>query len=133
MAIKPSKSAFLYLLLMWNILYLSSYTIYRILPIVQMGERSWPLLFFLVDALALVIAVFWLFILVSDYEKKKQISYEWLMLLLLLIYPLFTVYTTYSDLTMKLCKKWEKESCIQYIPPPNLKVVKFTWSKETLK
>lgn len=46
---------------------------------------------------------------------------------LLLIWPLLPVYATYTDLTVELCKEHKDQKCVRYIPPPNLKNIKFTW------
>jgi hypothetical protein len=127
--LRYTKIVFLFLIILWYILSIPSYKIYRILPIVQMGERSWPLYFFLIDSLALVATVFWIVILISRYNQKKRFSLWWILLGLLLIFPIKAVYSTYSDLTVKLCKEWDGQNCIQYVPPPDLRSIKFVWEK----
>src|SRR5437660_1278901 len=106
--LKNKVIVFILLIVGWSILYLPEYAIYRILPIVRMGERSWPLYFFLVDTFALFTAGFFAFLLISKCWKNGRFSVRgllWLLLGLLLFYPLYMVYISYNDLTAKLCKR----------------------------
>jgi len=118
-----------FLIVAWYLLAIPSYSIYRILPIVQMGERSSSLYFLIVDILASLTSVFWISILIPRNGRRKRFSVWWLLFGLLLVYPMFMVYITYTDLTQKLCKKWNEQACIQFILPPNLRSLRLTWEK----
>lgn len=66
--------------------------------IVDLGRNhSWPLAFFLMDALALVLTVLYVIIMVH-YGKKKQ--YYWILLGILLVFPLRAVMATLFDLVL---------------------------------
>ncbi len=127
-----AKTGFLSLIAIWYIISIPSYSISRMLPIVQMGERSWPLLFFLLDGLVLLATGLFLFFIIPSLWKVRPFrvrSFLWLFAGLLLIFPLITVMATYSDLTRELCKEHKNQKCVRYIPPPDLKNIRFTWEK----
>ncbi len=128
-----TKIIFLFLIAVWYILSPSQYSTYRILPIVQMGEHSWPLYFFLLDGLALIIIGLYIFLLIPNFRKggrSRLRSLLWLFAGLLLIFPLISILATYSDLTNKYCKKLKNGTeCVQYLPPPDLKNIRLVWEK----
>jgi hypothetical protein len=72
------------------------------LPVVDIGLRSFHLYFFLIDALGLTAAVLWIVIIILDYRRRKSLSLVWVAMSSLLIFPLFGVYATYLDLTIGL-------------------------------
>ncbi len=57
--------------------------------------RSWPLSFFLMDALVIVLTVVFVIFLISALKKKQ---YIWFLLGVLLLYRLITVWATLQDL-----------------------------------
>lgn len=124
--LKSTRKAFFLFIIIWYSLLVPSYYAYGIMPIVHMGQRSWPLYFFLMDAFALISAVFVILIITIDYYKRRRLSSEWIILILLLIYPLVTTYMTYVDLTTKLCNTY---ACKSAIPSPDLRSIYFSWEK----
>jgi hypothetical protein len=129
---KKSKSLFLpksiviFLLLTgsWYILFFPEYQLAPLLPIVKMGERSWPLYFFLLDALAIGLLLFIIIQLIKNLLEKNKYILLWLLFISLLIYPLINVFATYDDLTRKYCRTPE---CTSYIPGPDLKSIRLHW------
>ncbi len=126
-------TVFLFLIAVWYILSPSEYSDYHILPIVQMGEHSWPLYFFLLDGIALLATGLYIFILISNYRKEGRFSAPsllWIFVGLLLIYPLISVWATYFDLTNKYCKELKNHTeCVRYFPPPDLRNIRLVWEK----
>lgn len=130
-----TKTVFFLLIAVWYTLTIPQYNIYRILPIVQMGERSWPLYFFLLNGLVLFTTGLFFFLIISNCWRGGRFhvrSLLWLFAGLLLIFPLFTVKVTYSYLTGKLCKEHKDVKCIRYVPPPDFKNIRFTWEKKSI-
>jgi H+/Cl- antiporter ClcA len=127
------KIIFFFLIAVWYILSPSEYSNYHILPIVQMGEHSWPLYFFLLDGLALITMGLYIFLLISNYRRARRShlrSLLWLFAGLLLIYPLIGVMATYFDLTNKYCEELKNGTeCVRYVPPPDLKNIRLIWEK----
>jgi|SRR6185369_2866873 len=71
-------------------------TLANSLGIVKLGNgHSWPLLFFLMDTLVIALTVVFVVILIRVLKKKQ---YQWLLLGVLLLYPLITVWATLQDL-----------------------------------
>jgi hypothetical protein len=99
-----SKLIYVFLIIAWYVLSSLAYRyeIYNWLPVVSIGRKSWPLSYFLSDALALIAIVLWAFIFTTDYRKRKSLSLTWIALGLLLIVPAIIIYATYLDLTIGL-------------------------------
>jgi hypothetical protein len=112
-----------------SILYATSYHIYRILPIVQMGERSWPLYFFLIDDLSLIGVIFLIVRISLNTQKSRYFLVQLVLLCLLLAFPVVSIYITYSDLTGVLCKESIRQKCIHYVHAADLRNIKFTWER----
>ena len=65
---------------------------------VNLGNgHSWPLSFFLMDALVIGLVVAFIYMAIQDL-KKKTVKIYWVLLTLLLVYPLITVWATLQDL-----------------------------------
>lgn len=98
-------------LLFFNILlFLTSY-----LPsfgVLELGERSWPLSFALLDVFSLFLIVW----VVVQFLRAKKKSRQWLFVLVLLIFPLLNLYATVHDLYRPLCRD---PKCAAYVGPPD--------------
>lgn len=96
------------------ILLFTEYSFDYLLPVVQMGTRSWPLYFFVLDFLTIILSISSLVYIVKTKTKLK-----WL-IIALLIFPLFMITATYSDLTVRYCTT---PSCVDYQEPLDLKSI----------
>lgn len=71
-------------------------TLANSLGVINIGSRqSWPLAFFLMDGLVLVSTALFVVILIRALNTRQ---YPWLLLGILLLYPLITVWATFQDL-----------------------------------
>ncbi len=114
---------FIILALIWYILGFTSYDVYKILPNVKMGEyHSWPLYFFLIDIFATFGLIIFYGRIVWTNRKSKHIFF-YILLGLLLIYPLLIVHATYDDLYSSFCLKLDpiNYNCLKYRPPPDFR------------
>lgn len=101
------------------VLLFTEYSFDYLLPIVQMGTRSWPLYFFILDFITIVLTILSLVHIVKTKTKLKWI------IIALLIFPLFMITTTYSDLTVRYCTT---PSCETYQEPLDLKSIQLIYS-----
>lgn len=124
MALRKNKKLLL-LIAIWvhYLLLFSSYSVYSLLPIVYMGERSWPLYFFILDGITVVLVI--LTGIVFLYSKTKKQIY-WIFVFTFLIFPLINIYATFSDLNRKLCAD---PQCNLYLTGPDLKNIELKWEK----
>ena len=91
---------FLSLTIAWYLIsFLIPYnTLANSLGVVSLGHgNSWPLSFFLMDIITIVITLLFLWLAIKEFKKKKLNIY-WFLFAILLIYPLFTVWATLQDL-----------------------------------
>ncbi len=89
---------FLVLIIAWYLIsFLIPYnTLANSLGIVNLsGGHSWPLSFFLMDVLVIISTVLFIIVVMQSIKKKQ---FQWLLLVILLIWPLITVWTTLQDL-----------------------------------
>lgn len=96
------------------VLLFTQYSFDYLLPVVQMGTRSWPLYFFILDFITIILTILSLVYIVKTKTKLKWI------IIALLIFPLFMITTTYSDLTVRYCTT---PSCEAYHEPLDLKSI----------
>jgi hypothetical protein len=134
MFLANARRFFLVLIGLWNTLLVTSVLSVLVRPeqrqiVVHMGERSYPLYLIVMDTLAWVAAAFWVWVLLRHIRTRTRISLEWILLGLLLAYPLTNVYAAYSDLTGELCKETKGEKCVRYVSAPDLHAIKLTWEK----
>ncbi len=119
------------ILIVLGILYFllfTSYGIYRIFPIVHLGPyRSWPLYFFFLDGITLIITVIDLVGIVSSILKKQKDILVWLLIVFLLGWPLFNVGATYHDITREYCLD---PSCTTYMPGSDLTSIYLNWEEK---
>ena len=59
--------------------------------------HSFPISFFLMDAVVICMTVTF-FVMVIQGIKKKTLKFQWVIFGILLIFPLFTIWTTVQDL-----------------------------------
>lgn len=92
------KTLFFIITAAWYfIIFLIPYnTLANLFGIVNLGNgHSWPLSFFLMDSLVIVLIAIFVIISISALKKKQ---YQWLLLGVFLIYPLITIWATLQDL-----------------------------------
>ncbi|OGH38539.1 hypothetical protein A3F59_02025 [Candidatus Roizmanbacteria bacterium RIFCSPHIGHO2_12_FULL_38_13] len=125
-----NKQITLFLLssLAWYFLAWTEYDYEKMLPQVHMGAyNSWPLYFFLIDTFAIGLVLFYGSILWVN-RKSKQL-FRYVLLGLLLLYPLLLIYATYDDLYSRVCIKLDPvaRNCKEYRPHPDLSNIYFEW------
>lgn len=118
MAARYSKILLSVALVVHHLLLFSSYSFSNLLPIVHMGERSWPLYFFILDVITLFLV---LVAAIQFFKSRVKRSLYWVLIVFLLIFPLMNVLATFSDLNSKLCVDPE---CNSYIPGPDFSNIK---------
>ena len=72
-----------------------------ILPIVHIGSHSWPLYFFVMDAITLISLILLAIILYTEYHRNDRLDIESILTPSLLIYPLINLYASIVDLTTR--------------------------------
>lgn len=97
-----------------------------------MGERSWPLYFFILDVITLALAFVTISSTIIAAKHKRKDFFLWLFVNLLLIFPLLTgPMATYQDLTQTYCTNLTNDNiCTSYMPAPDLKAIHFSWGKK---
>lgn len=110
-------------LVVHHLLLFTSYGFYRLLPIVHMGERSWPLYFFVLDGLTLVLV---LVAIAQFFRSKVKEPLYWFLIILLFLFPLINVWATFSDLHRKLCGD---PQCTSFIPGPDVSKMELKWEE----
>lgn len=93
------------------VLLFTEYSFDYLLPVVQMGTRSWPLYFFVLDFITIILTI-----LSLVYIFKTKTKLKWI-IITLLIFPIFMITVTYSDLTVRYCTT---PSCVAYQEPLDL-------------
>jgi hypothetical protein len=121
MTIKNNKALLPVALLVQHVLLFSSYGFSRLLPIVHMGERSWPLYFFVLDAITLFLL---LIAVIQFFRSKAKWWLYWVLIVILLFFPLINVKATFSDLNRRLCRD---PKCNSYISGPDLSNIDLKW------
>lgn len=127
-----NKSIVIFLILTtgWYLFYVPEDSWAHILPIVSMGERSWPLYFFLLDALAIGLILFLFIQVIKLFIKKSKFIFVWAGFMILLIWPVLTVFATYNDLTQRLCRSSDTlGNCKTVLPGPNIKTLQLRYEK----
>ncbi|MBP9759703.1 hypothetical protein KBD45_08480 [Candidatus Dojkabacteria bacterium] len=97
------------------ILLFTEYSFDYILPYVQMGTRLWPLYFFILDFVTIILIV--ISLIYAFYDKTKL---KWL-IIVLLFFPILMVIATYSDLSVRYCTT---PACVDYQEPLDLSNIK---------
>ncbi len=93
-------TVFLVLTIAWYLIsFLIPYnTLANSLGIINLGHgHSWPLSFFLMDALVITLTITFLVMAVQGL-RKKALKLYWVLFIILLYYPLLSVWSTLQDL-----------------------------------
>lgn len=122
-----SKALFIlfFLEFVWFGLWRTSYEWMHILPYVKMGEKSWPLYFFIIDLLGLLLIIAVILFFVKSFKIRK--TPVWIVPLILLFLPILIIYSTYHDLTRKLCTTG---TCEEYLPGPDPSKIELVWDNQ---